>query len=123
MPKEKEKGREFSAKGTVKRVQILYDTKRVKEAVAYLFLSYTKLVAEELKVEHKPSKTIRELAIELVKKKDQNPEILYPFIQKVEETIYSGFPVRKEDLLQAYDLFGKLYQALTNRSLNISLRV
>ncbi|MHA1731059.1 MAG: hypothetical protein ACTSU5_03910 [Promethearchaeota archaeon] len=125
MAKKESEGKkvEFNLKKKMKRVQTLYDTNRIKEAVAYLFLVYARAVEEHLGVERKRSHTVRELGIKLVKKKNQSPETLYPFVQKVEEIVYSGFPVRKEDLLQAFDLFSKLYSTLTNRPVNVALKL
>ncbi len=123
MAKKETSIKELDLKSKIKRVQVLYDTNRIKEAVAYLFLIYADAVELSLGVERRPSHTIRELGIKLVKRQAQSPETLYPFIQKVEEIVYSGFEVRKEDLLQAFDLFSKLYSDITSRQINVSLKV
>lgn len=107
----------------IERVQVLFFTERVKEAVAYLFLTYTKLVKHHLKLTRRPSQTIRQLAFGLVKQGKQDPELVYPFVEKVEQIIYSGMPVAREDLIQVYEMFGKLYLALTSKPLSVPLHV
>ena len=78
----------FSSK--LKNVRILLNTNRIKEAIAYLYILYSKIAAKASSVEKKPSQSMREYAMILVRTKGHNPITANAFVQVIEKSIYGG---------------------------------
>lgn len=116
-------GKELEVEPFVARAQELARQGRVKEAIAYLFVTYTKLLEAVWGIQRDPKKTIRELGVQLVQEERHTPEDIYPFIQKVEETMYSGNQIGKDDVLQAFELFTRMYQTLYHAPLKASIKI
>ncbi|GAB4323227.1 MAG: hypothetical protein Kow0069_28300 [Promethearchaeota archaeon] len=107
----------------VERLRSLYETGRIREAMAYLFISFQRLVEANVEIVKEPSWTIRQFAINLVRDKAQSPELIYPFIQKIEDALYGGNVIEKEHLVDAFNMFGKIYDAIVHRPLSVSLSI
>ncbi len=99
----------------MRRVKILQQTNRTKEAIAYIFLTFTDVLKEKYgpKV-WKPSLTMQELAIRLVKARQvrMDPEKIYPFISHLERILYSGEPATDAKLEETKQFFQNLYSAI-----------
>lgn len=99
------------------KVRVLYATDRKREAIAYLYLLYTRLSQDKFGVQKKYSQTIRDYAIVMVKEMKQNPQKIYPFIQKVERAVYGGIPTTDQVFNDVVNSFGALYADLTGKNL------
>ncbi|MHA1727313.1 MAG: hypothetical protein ACTSWY_01115 [Promethearchaeota archaeon] len=113
----KKKETDSSVNVKLRNMKSLNMTGRLKEAVAYLYLIYVDLVRQKFGVAKKYSQTIRDFAIIMVKNYKQNPQNVYPFIQRIEQTVYGDYTINQgffKDLLQH---FGKLYLELTGNPL------
>jgi hypothetical protein len=116
--KEKAQKKEaFNLSAKLKNVRILEQTDRVKEAIAYLYIIYTDVAFQTFGIAKKVSQSIRDYAIVLVKEMQQNPQNVYPFIQKVEKTIYGGYPITPQIFQDVIQQFGVLYQEVTGKNL------
>ena len=93
----------------LKNVQVLTATGRIKEAIAYLYLIYVDLACKKFNVTKNLSQTIRDFAIIMVKKYKQNPQYIYPFIQRIEKIVYGGYPATPEFFQELKPHFGNLY--------------
>jgi hypothetical protein len=113
----KEKKPSLNVNSRLKNVKILLSTQRVKEAIAYLYLIYTDLVAKKFGVSKNFSQTIRDFAIIMVKQHKQNPQNIYPFIQRIEKVVYGGYPATQEFFQELLEHFGKLYLELTGNKM------
>ncbi|MHA1731058.1 MAG: hypothetical protein ACTSU5_03905 [Promethearchaeota archaeon] len=107
----------------LRMVEYFYRAGRIKEAVAYLFAQISRIIEGVKEVQRDPSTTARAFATQLIEDGVMTPEVLFPFVQKVEEVLYSGSPVKREDLVQAFDLFNKLYQSITNKPVEVTLQI
>ena len=99
------------------KVRILFSTGRRREAIAYLYLIYTRLSQDKFGVGKKYSQTIRDYAIVMVKEMKQNPQKIYPFIQKVERAVYGGIPTTENVFNDVVHSFKVLYTDLTGKSM------
>lgn len=99
----------------VENIKVLNQTNRMKEAIAYIYLIYTDLVRLKYGQPRKFFETIRDFAITCVTKLGQNPEAIYPFIQKIEETIYGGVDPTETDFKTTLNLFSKIYTEITGK--------
>ena len=113
----KEKIPSLNVNSRLKNVKILLSTERVKEAIAYLYLIYTDLVAKKFGVSKNQSQTIRDFAIIMVKQHKQNPQNIYPFIQRIEKVVYGGYPATQVFFQELLEHFGKLYLELTGNKM------
>jgi len=99
----------------MRRVKILHQTNRTKEAIAYIFLTFTDLLKEKYgpKV-WKPSLTMQELAIRLVKARQvrMDPEKIYPFITHLERVLYGGEPATAAKLEETKQYFQNIYNVI-----------
>ena len=105
----------FSIESKMNNVKVLNQTDRPKEAIAYLYLIYTDLMKTKHGQPRKFHETIRDYAITCVTKLGQNPENIYPFIQKIEEIIYGGVEPTEGQFKTTLDLFAKLYSEITGK--------
>ena len=112
--KNKRSGSDINRK--LKTVRVLEQSGRVKEAMAYLYLIYCELANQKFGIQKKVSETIRDYAIVMVKEMNQNPQTIYPFIQKIEKAIYGGVSATPEMFKEATDMFGKLHLELTGHN-------
>jgi hypothetical protein len=117
MAKKKIASQQIDVSTRLKNVRMLYNSNRIKESIAYLYVCYTGLANEKLGQAKTYSQTIRDYAIILVKKFNQDPQKIYPFIQQVERVVYGGFPASKEYFQEVTQNFGKLYVDLTGSSM------
>ena len=115
--KKKQKKPSANVNSKLNNVKILVSTQRVKEAIAYLYLIYIDLVSNKFGVNKNFSQTIRDFAIVMVKQYKQNPQNIYPFIQRIEQVVYGGYPATQEFFQELLDHFGKLYLELTGNNL------
>jgi len=101
----------------MRRVKILQETNRIKEAIAYIFLTFTEVLKDKWgpKV-WRPSLTMRELGIRLVKSRQahMDPEKIYPFITHMEQVLYGGEPATEVKLEETKDLFKNLVTIIKN---------
>ncbi len=99
----------------MRRVKILQQTNRTKEAIAYIFLTFTDVLKEKYgpKV-WKPSLTMQELAIRLVKARQvrMDPEKIYPFITHLERVLYGGEPATEAKLEETKQFFQNIYSVI-----------
>ncbi len=105
----------FDITHKIKNIQILNQSNRMKESIAYIYLIYTDLMRQKYGQPRKFFETIRDYAITSVTKLGQNPEIIYPFIQKIEETIYGGVEPNEADFKSTINLFSKIYTEITGK--------
>jgi len=99
--KDAQEGLNVSSK--LKNVKLLYNTDRIKEAIAYLYTIYTDLA--------------RDFAIIMVKQHGQDPANIYPFIQEIEKAIYGGYPSTPDFFMQIVESFGKIYREMSGHRL------
>jgi hypothetical protein len=99
----------------MRRVKILQQTNRTREAIAYIFITFTDLLKEKYgpKV-WKPSFTMQEFAIRLVKARQvrMDPEKIYPFIAHLERVLYGGEPATDAKLEETKQHFQNLYNII-----------
>jgi hypothetical protein len=105
----------FNIEGKVENIKTLNQTNRMKESIAYIYLIYAELMQQKFGQPRKFFETIRDYAITCVTKLGQNPESVYPFIQKIEETIYGGIEPAEIDFKNIINLFSKLYTEITGK--------
>ena len=115
MAKKDQKAGTFNLSDKLRRVKVLQQTNRIKEAIAYIFLMFVDVLKDKFgpKV-WRPSLTMRELAIRLVKSRQvhMEPEKIYPFITHLEGVLYGGEPVTEAKLEETKQYFQNLYKAL-----------
>ncbi|HMF30074.1 MAG TPA: DUF4129 domain-containing protein [Candidatus Lokiarchaeia archaeon] len=113
--KGKEKPGAFNMAEKLRRVKVLQQTNRIKEAIAYIFLMFVDVLKDKFgdKV-WRPSFTMREFAIRLVKSRQvhMEPEKIYPFITHLEQVLYGGEPVTEAKLEETKQYFQNLYKTL-----------
>ncbi len=115
MAKKKTEAASLDLNERMRRVKILQQTNRTKEAIAYIFLTFTDVLKEKYgpKV-WKPSLTMQELAIRLVKARQvhMDPEKIYPFITHLERILYGGEPATVEKLEETKQYFQNFVSAI-----------
>lgn len=101
--------------GKISNLKILKDSGRLEEALSYLFNAiYMTLVEGKYGRTKKEFETIRDYAIVSVKEFRMKPTVIYPFMTKVEEIIYSRpFKMSEKDFYNAIELFSSVYFELT----------
>ena len=107
---------EVDIKQKFENVKVLVDTHRPKEAIAYIYLVYNDIITLKYKKPRLAHQTIREYAIRCVNELGQKPEIIYPFIKKIEDIIYGGIEPTSKELNFAVQLFSNLYNDVTGKS-------
>jgi hypothetical protein len=98
-------------------VKCLYRSNKAKEAIAYIYILYSKLAEFKWGLAKKATQSIRDYAIQLVKQKGQQPKNIYPFIQQVESIIYGGRQPSEESYTKTIQMFAVLYKELTGSEL------
>ncbi|MHA1111237.1 MAG: hypothetical protein ACTSRE_09045 [Promethearchaeota archaeon] len=98
-------------------VRMLYKMGRVKEALAYLYVTYTEIAQFKHGIIKESSQTTTEFAIVMVKQFGQNPQNIYPFIQEIEQVVYGGYPFNDQVFLHTVELFGRIYLELMDKPL------
>ncbi len=115
MAKKKDEAVALDLNERMRRVKILQQTNRTKEAIAYIFLTFTDVLKEKYgpKV-WKPSLTMQELAIRLVKARQVklDPEKIYPFITHLERVLYGGEPATEAKLEETKQYFQTIYSVI-----------
>ncbi|HDZ17814.1 MAG TPA: hypothetical protein ENH75_05965 [archaeon] len=121
--KKKKKGPEINVKERLQNVKVLVETNRSKEAIAYIYLVYDDLINNKFNKPRLVHQTIREYAIKCVNEleKSLKPELVYPFIKKIEDIIYGGIEPTNKELNFAIDLFSNLYRDITGNNLSFTL--
>lgn len=121
--KKKKKGLEINVKERLQNVKVLVETNRSKEAIAYIYLVYDDLINNKFNKPRLVHQTIREYAIKCVNEleKSLKPELVYPFIKKIEDIIYGGIEPTNKELNFAIDLFSNLYRDITGNNLSFTL--
>jgi hypothetical protein len=121
--KKKKKGPEINVKERLQNVKVLVETNRSKEAIAYIYLVYDDLINNKFNKPRLVHQTIREYAIRCVNEleKSLKPELVYPFIKKIEDIIYGGIEPTNKELNFAIDLFSHLYSDITGNNLSFKL--
>ncbi len=96
-------------------LKILKDSGRLEESISYLFNAiFMDLINAKYNRFRKDNETIRDFAIVSVKELKLTPSSIYPFIQKVEETVYAKpFKITEKDFYNTCDLFSPIYFQLT----------
>jgi len=115
--KKQEAKRTFDIGSKLKNIKTLYATKRLKESIAYMFMLYTQLCQVKYNEKRLPSQSVRDYAMIMVKKHNQNPQSIYPFIQPVESIIYGGRQPSVEVFQQTTTLFGSVFQEVVGKTL------
>ena len=102
--------------GKISNLKILKESGRMEESLSYLFNAiFITLIDAKFGRKKKDFETIRDFAIISVKELKLKPSIIYPFITKVEEIIYSRpFEITDKDFHTVVDLFSRVYFELTN---------
>jgi len=108
---------EVDIKQKFENVKILTDSNRAKEAIAYIYLIYNDVITKKFKKPRLAYQTIREYAITCVNELGQKPEIIYPFIKKIEDIIYGGIEPTGKELNFTIQLFSNLYNDITGKVL------
>jgi hypothetical protein len=121
--KRKKKGQivEINVKQRFQNVKILVDTKRPKEAIAYIYLVYTDLINNKHKKPRMQYQTIREYAIDCVTKLELKPQNTYVFIKKIEDIIYGGVEPTAKEFEATIGLFINLHKEITGKAFSFSL--
>ena len=125
--KKKKRGKkappEINIKARIENVKVLVETKRSKEAIAYIYLVYDDLINIKFNKPRLIHQTIREYAITCVNEleKSLKPELVYPFIKKIEDIIYGGIEPTNKELNFAIDMFSNLYSDITGNSISFKL--
>ncbi len=121
--KKKKKLPTINVKERFENVKILVETNRSKEAIAYIYLVYDGLINIRFNKPRLIHQTIREYAINCVNELENKlkPELVYPFIKKIEDIIYGGIEPTNKELNFAIDLFSNLYSDITGSSLSFKL--
>ncbi len=119
--KKKKQEPEYNAKERFQNVKILVQTKRPKEAIAYIYLVYTDLIFKKHKKPREPYQTIREYAITCVNELGLNPQNTYVFIKQIEDIIYGGVEPTSKEFESTISLFSALHKEITNKSFSFSL--
>ena len=98
----------------IKNLKLLKESGRLEEALSYLFNAiYMDLVNAKYGRSRKINETIRDFAIISVKELKLTPAAIYPFIQKIEETIYGKpFKITEDDFYKSCELFSPIYYQL-----------
>ncbi len=115
--KKKDEKEELNVSSKLKNVKLLYDTGRLKEAIAYMYTIYTDLALQKFGVRKTFSQTVRDFAIIMVKQHGQDPANIYPFIQQIEKAIYGGYPSTPEFFKQIVESFGNIYREMSGHRL------
>jgi hypothetical protein len=115
--KNKETQETLNVSSKLNNVKILYNTGRIKEAIAYLYTIYTDIALQKYGVRKTFSQTIRDFAIIMVKQYGQDPANIYPFIQQIERAIYGGYPSTPEFFLNIVETFGNIYREMSGHRL------
>lgn len=119
--KEKGKGPIFDITEKKHNVTVLQQTNRIKEAIAYTFLMFTEVLKQKYgpKV-WRPSITMRELAIRLVKHRQvhMDPEKIYPFITHLEQVLYGGEPITEAMLEETTQYFDNIYKVIQSSAIS-----
>ncbi|MFO8019527.1 MAG: hypothetical protein R6U96_12950 [Promethearchaeia archaeon] len=118
----KEEQKKFDIEDKFENVQILVDSDRSKEAIAYIYLIYNDLMKHEYDKPRLAHQTIREYAIKCVNDLDQNPGSVYTFIKKIEDIIYGGVEPTIPEINKTINLFSSLYQEITNKSFSYNIK-
>ncbi len=123
LKKKKKKVPVLNVKERLQNVKVLVETNRSKEAIAYIYLVYDDLVNIKFNKPRLVHQTIREYAIACVNELEKNlkPELVYPFIKKIEDIIYGGIEPTNKELNFAIDLFSNLYTNITGNSISFKL--
>lgn len=113
----------LNVKERLQNVRVLVDTNRSKEAIAYIYLVYDDLINNKFNKPRLIHQTIREYAIACVNELEKNlkPELVYPFIKKIEDIIYGGIEPTNKELNFAIDLFSNLYTNITGNNISFKL--
>lgn len=103
-------------------VQILVDSDRPKEAIAYIYLIYNDLMKQEYEKPRLAHQTIREYAITCVNELNQKPGSVYTFIKKIEDIIYGGVEPTNQEINRTINLFSTLYKEITTKSFSYTIK-
>ncbi|MGV9173912.1 MAG: hypothetical protein ACOC44_15645 [Promethearchaeia archaeon] len=117
-----DKEEKFDIRDKFQNVQILVDSDRAKEAIAYIYLIYNELMKHEYDKPRLAHQTIREYAITCVNELDQNPGSVYTFIKKIEDIIYGGVEPTVLEINKTINLFSALYKEITNKSFSYNIK-
>ncbi|MBN2155216.1 MAG: hypothetical protein JW776_04180 [Candidatus Lokiarchaeota archaeon] len=120
--KKKDTTESLNVSSKFENVKILYNTGRIKEAIAYLYTIYTDLALQKYGVRKTFSQTVRDFAIIMVKQYGQDPANIYPFIQQIEKAIYGGYPSTPAFFLEIVKSFENIYREMSGHrmpSLNL----
>ncbi len=104
-------------KSMAENVKVLIKSGRKKEAIAYLYILYTKLAGKRWNVKRKPSQSMREYAMVLVKEKNHNPNNAFDFLNKVESIIYGGVEPSDQAYAETKEIFERVFTEITNKAL------
>ena len=99
----------------IKNLKLLKESGRIEEALSYLFsVIYMELISAKYGRKREYNETIRDFGIVSVKEFGLDPSKVYPFIQRVEQYIYSRpSQVSEEDFRKTIQLFSPVYYQLT----------
>lgn len=112
---------EIDVKQRFNNVKVLVQSGRSKEAIAYIYLTYTALVNQKYNKPRLGYQTIREYAITCVNELGQKPESVYPLVSKVENIIYGGMDPNNSEVNATIQLFSTVYNDLTGKSFSFNI--
>ena len=107
----------FDIGSKIKNIKTLVATQRSKEAIAYMYMMYTMICRAKYREVKRPSQSIRDFAMVMVKKHAQNPGNIYPFVTQVESIIYGGRQPTQHAYQQTVESFSKVFQELIGKPL------
>ncbi|TFG00495.1 MAG: hypothetical protein EU541_02010 [Promethearchaeota archaeon] len=99
----------------IRNLKLLKESGRIEEALSYLFsVIYMELISAKYGRKRENNETIRDFGIVSVKEFGLDPSKVYPFIQRIEQFIYSRpFNITEEDFRKTIELFSPVYYSLT----------
>jgi hypothetical protein len=117
MAKKKETQAVFDIGARLENIQMLKDTNRIKEAIAYEYMLFVMLCTMKYKAPKQPSQSIRDYAIAMVKDYNLDPGNIYPFVQEVEQVIYGGRHPSPDAFQHSLTTFGKVFEEIVGKAL------
>ena len=97
----------------LENVRLLLDAGKQLEAMVYLFQILTWLIEDKMDIKRPASATIKEYFAELLKNAKLSPENVHPFVNLMEETLYSHHAT-PEGVIDAYkERWANLYKEIS----------
>ncbi len=116
--KKKKKGvRKFDIGSKLDNIRTLVASDRKKEAIAYMFMLYSMICGAKFREPKKPSQSIRDYAMIMVQKYNQDPSHVYPFVQAIEAVIYGGKQPSQQSFNKVVEIFSQVFEDVVGKPL------